>query len=209
MKTKLFNYGGIVAAIVLIVFGIASIVVGANGRDTVRSNLGKELVVGTPDMTPTAIAAEAKAAGLKNVALPTKSVANQTINTGAEARTFAQYMRIHALEATGGQTYSQMPRYATADGKGTNDEKAALQKNGRPVDNAARNVWVTETALSTALNTSYFAENVALFSIVMGIALLLTGIGFLVLAMGLVQVPSRRRSESTSQAPSGAATAAV
>jgi hypothetical protein len=198
MKSKLFNYGGVAAAAILIVFGIASIVIGVNGRDTVRSNLGNELIVGTPDMTPKAIAAEAKAAGLKDVTLPTKSVAGQTINTGSEARTFAQYMRIHALEATGGKTYAQMPRFATADGKGTNDEKAALTdpKSGRPVDNAARNVWVTETALSTALNTGYFAENVAVFSIVMGVALLLTGIGFLVLTLGLVQTPFRRTTES-------------
>jgi hypothetical protein len=155
-------------------------------------------------MTPQAIAKEAKAAGLKDVSLPTKSVAGQTIDTGAEARTFAEYMRIHALEASGGKTYAQMPRFATADGKGTNDEKAALKdpKSGRPVDNAARNVWVTETALSTALNTSYFAENVALFSIVMGVALLLTGVGFLVLALGLVKVPFHRTEESASRTPS-------
>lgn len=193
---KLFNYGGLVAAAVLIAFGIASIVIGANGRDTVRTSLGDELIVGTPDMTPTAIAGEAKAAGLKGVALPTKSVAGKTIDTGSEARAFAQYMRIHALEATGGKTYAQMPRFATADGKGTNDDKAALKdpKSGRPVDNAARNVWVTETALSTALNTSFMAENVALFSIVMGIALLLTGIGFGIMSLGLLPAYSRRES---------------
>jgi hypothetical protein len=51
---------------------------------------------------------------------------------------------------------------------------------------AIRNVWVTETALSTALNTSYFAQSVALFAIVVGIALLLTGIGFLLLTTGLL-----------------------
>jgi hypothetical protein len=204
MRTKLFNYGGFAAAAILIVFGITSIVVGANGRDTVRSNLGNEAIVGTPDMTPKAIAAEAKAAGLKDVSLPTKSVAGKAIDTGAEARTFAEYMRIHALEASGGKTYAQMPRFATADGKGTNDEKAALKdpKSGQPVSNGAREVWVTETALSTALNTSYFAENVALFSIVMGVALLLTGVGFLVLALGLVKVPFHRTEESASRTPS-------
>src|SRR3954463_3672568 len=207
MKAKLFNYGGIAAAVVLIVFGIASIAVGANGRDTVRNNLATEQIVGTPDMTPKAIAAEAKAAGLKDVALPTKSVAGATINTGSEARAFAQYMRIHALEASGGQTYAQMPRFATADGKGTNNDKAALKdpKSGRPVDNAARNVWVTETALSTALNTGYFAENVALFSIVMGVALLLTGIGFLVLTLGLVRAPFRRPTDAEKAAPAARA----
>ena len=203
MKSKLFNYGGIGAAAVLIVFGIASIVVGLNGRDTVRSNLGNEYIVGSPDMTPKAIAAEAKAAGLGDVSLPTKSVAGKTVDTGAEARTFAEYMRIHALEATGGKTYAQMPRFATADGKGTNDAKAALKdpKTGQPVTNSARDIWVTETALSTALNTSYFAENVALFSVVMGAALLLTGVGFLVLALGLVKVPWHRTEESTSRTP--------
>ena len=44
---------------------------------------------------------------------------------------------------------------------------------------------MTETALSTALNTSFFAESVATFAIVMGLALLLTGIGFLVLVFRL------------------------
>lgn len=211
MRSKLFNYGGIAAAAILIAFGITSIVVGANGRDTVRSNLGNEAIVGTPDMTPKAIAAEAKAAGLKNVSLPTKSVAGKTINTGAEARTFAEYMRIHALEASGGKTYAQMPRFATADGKGTDDAKAALKdpKTGQPVSNGARDVWVTETALSTALNTSYFAENVALFSVVMGVALLLTGVGFLVLALGLVKVPFHRTEEAASRTPSASAVPAA
>ena len=65
-----------------------------------------------------------------------------------------------SLEATGGQTYAQMPRFVDATGKGTRDEKAAAKdpKSGKPVDNPARNTWVTETALSTALNTAYFAR---------------------------------------------------
>jgi hypothetical protein len=203
MRIKLFNYGGLAAAAILIAFGIASIIVGANGRDTVRSNLANELIVGTPDMTPSAIAAEAKAAGLKDVSLPTKSVAGRTIDTGAEARTFAEYMRIHALEATGGQVYAEMGRFLDKNGKPTSDAKAAAvdPKTGKPVENGARNIWINETALSTALNTSYFAENVALFSIVMGVALLLTGVGFLVLTLGLVKVPARRAEESASRTP--------
>jgi len=193
---KFLNYGGIAASVILIAFGIGAIAVGANGRSTVRDNLAQEKIVGSADMTPKAIAAEAKAAGVTGVALPTVSVANQTVNTGARARAFASYMRIHALEASGGKTYSEMPRFATKDGKGTNDAAAALQANGGPVDNQARNLWVTETALSTALNTGYFAENVALFSIVMGIALLLTGIGFLVLTLTLLTRPGRETAEA-------------
>jgi hypothetical protein len=66
----------------------------------------------------------------------------------------------------------------------TNIGALHLQANGRPVDNAARNLWVTETALSTALDASYMAESLSLFGIVVGVALLLSGIGFGILAAG-------------------------
>jgi len=172
---KLFEIGGLVAAVVLMAFGIGAIVMSINGRNTVKDSLKLEQIAGTPDMTPAAIKAEGAKAGLKNVSYPTCSVAGQQINTGSRARCFASYMRIHTLEATGGVPYAQMPRYATADGKGTNDATAALQSNGRPVDNGARNIWVTETALTTALNTSYMADRLGLFGLVVGIALLLSG----------------------------------
>jgi len=181
---KALEIGGYVAAAVLIVFGAAAIYMGASGRSTVSDSIKNEKIVGSADMTPAGITAEAKAAGLTNVSIPSCSVANKAITSGSDARCFAQYMRIHALEASGGLTYSQMPRYATADGKGTNDAAAALKVNGQPQDNAARNVWVTETALSTALNTSYLATQIANFGIVVGIALLLTGVGFAILALG-------------------------
>ena len=185
MRTKLFEFGGIAAAIVLIAFGITAIVMGVNGRDTVRSSLKQEFIVGTPDMNKTAIAAEAKKAGLPaSLSLPTANIAGKPITTGKLAREFAGYMRIHTMEASGGLTYSQMPRYATADGKGTNDATKALLSKGQPVSNPARDLWVTETALTTALNTSYMAEQLSLFGIVVGFALLLSGIGFGVLSIG-------------------------
>ncbi|MFL5925933.1 MAG: hypothetical protein ACJ77E_03250 [Gaiellaceae bacterium] len=183
---KLFEIGGVVATAVLIIFGVVAIVMGVNGRNTVQDSLKLEQIVGTPDMNATAIAAEAKKAGLPaSITLPTTDIAGKAIDSGARARAFASYMRIHALEATGGLPYSQLPRYATADGKGTNDPtKALTTKSGQPVDNPIRQVWVTETALSTALNASFLAENVALFGVVVGVALLLTGIGFGVFLIG-------------------------
>ncbi|MGN6798243.1 MAG: hypothetical protein ACTHKS_08845 [Gaiellaceae bacterium] len=182
---KLFELGGLVAAVVLIAFGATAIVMGIHGGNTVKDSLKLEQITGTPDMTPSAIKAEAAKAGLDvaSISFPTKSVAGLPINTGDRARSFAGYMRIHTLEATGGVPYALMPRFATADGKGTNDPTKALQAGGRPVDNAARNIWVTETALTTALNTSYMASQLALFGIVTGIAFLLTGIGFGILAI--------------------------
>jgi len=183
---KALEIGGVVAAVVLVAFGIATIVIGANGRTTVHNNLAEQKITGTPDMTPTAIKAEAAKAGLNvsTIAIPSCSAANKAVNNGSTARCFAQYMKIHALEASGGLVYSQMPRYATASGAGTNEAGLALKEKGKPVENPARNVWVQETALSTALNTSYMAEQISLFGIVVGIALLLSGVGFGILAIG-------------------------
>src|SRR5262249_8315397 len=146
---KILEIGGFISGSILIAFGVAVIALGVGGRSTVNDSLSQEQIVGTPDMTPALIKAEVAKAGLTDVKIPSKSVAGKAITNGNLARTFAQYMRIHTLMATGGQTYAEMPRYATADGKGTNDAAKALQSNGRPVDNAARNIWVTETALTT------------------------------------------------------------
>jgi hypothetical protein len=186
------QYGGFAAGIVLIAFGAVAIFMGVSGRSTVRDNLRQEKIVGSADMTPKGIAVEAKAAGLLNVSLPTCSVAGVEVANGTQARCFASYMRIHGLEASGGQTYSQMARYASADGKGTNDKVAAVKSaSGQPLDNPARAVWISETAFSTALNVSYMAERLALFGMVVGIALLLSGIGFIVLAaFGMVRLAS-------------------
>lgn len=194
---KYFRYAGLAASMILIVFGVGSMIVGDAGRNTVRDNLATEKIVGSPDMTPKAIKAEAATAGLKNVDMPTCSVAGKAIDNGTDARCFARYMRIHALEATGGQVYADMARYVDKAGKPTNDEKTAAinPQTKKPMENGARNIWINETALSTALNTSFFAENVALFSIVMGLALLLTGIGFLVVTLNLLRPTARKEPE--------------
>jgi hypothetical protein len=206
LRVKTFlEWGGIVAGAVLIAFGVVSVVMGVQGRSTVRDSLKLEQIVGSPDMTPAAIATEAQKAGLTGVALPTKSVAGKAITTGDRARTFAQYMRIHALEATGGFTYAQMGQYQalpnapksalTADGATSDRAYAAIDpKTQQPVANGARNVWVTETALTTALNTSYMAENLALFGIVVGVALLLSGIGFEILALAIFHRRRERKA---------------
>jgi hypothetical protein len=203
------QYGGFGAGVVLIAFGAVAIFMGVNGRSTVRDNLRQEKIVGSADMTPKGIAAEAKAAGLVNVSLPTCSVAGVAVSNGTQARCFASYMRIHGLEASGGQTYSQMARYASADGKGTNDKAAAVKSaGGQPLDNPARAVWISETAFSTALNVSYMAEQLALFGMVVGIALLLSGIGFIVLAaFGMVRLASAAESAKTTALKPAAASA--
>jgi hypothetical protein len=189
--SRVRRIGGIAAAAILIVFGIAAITQGISGRSTVRDALQQEAVVGTPNMTPAAIAAQAKKAGVSGLDLPTCSAAGKPVQDGAAARCFAQYMRVDALTETGGKTYAQMPRFASADGKGTNDPTAALKRpNGSPLDNPARNVWVTATALSNALNTSYMAEQVSLFGIAVGGAFLLVGLAFAAFSLAGLRLPS-------------------
>jgi len=209
---KFFEWGGIAASIILVAFGIASIIVGINGRSTVRDSLKQEAIVGTPDMTPSAIKVEAKQAGLNvaTIKFPTQSVAGKPINTGDRARIFASYMRIHALEATHGFAYAQMGRFTAkpgtpaaqlAKGGGTDNPAWALTDptTKQPVANGVRDVWVTETALTTALNTSYMAERLALFGIMVGLALLLAGIGFSVLTIGGALRRAEARGERASQ----------
>ena len=193
-RSRTRTLAGVAAALILIVFGAAAVVQGLDGRSTVRNALALEHVEGEAGMTPAGIAAKAKQAGLTGVALPTCSVAGKSIDNGTDARCFAEYMRVDALVATGGKTYAQMPRFATEDGKGTgNPALAQKMPNGQPMNNPARQVWVTETALSTALNTSYMAEQISLFGIAVGAAFLLVGLAFGAVALGGVRLPSLAR----------------
>jgi hypothetical protein len=196
---KILEWGGFAAGAVLVTFGVVAIVMGFTGRSTVSDSLKQEKIVGTSDMTPAAIKDEATKAGLNvnSIDMPTVAVAGQAINSGPRARAFASYMRIHALEATGGYTYAQMGRFQAkpdtpkaqlAVGGGTDNPQWAVMNvvTKQPVANGIRDLWVTETALTTALNTSYMADRLGLFGIVVGFALLLSGIGFIILAFSVL-----------------------
>ena len=172
---KLLQYGGIAASTVLIAFGIGAIFTGFNGRSQVRTDLAAEQIVGTDDST----------------------IPGQLVDTGSEAQAFAAIIRHHTLEATGGKTYSQMGQYLDAKGNPTSDKAVAAidPQTKKPVANQARQIWVTETALTTALNTAFFAERVATFAIIMGFALLLSGIGFTVLTLRALMPADARKTE--------------
>jgi hypothetical protein len=167
---RFLEIGGVIAGVVLIAFGIAAIAMGVNARSEVRDAIAEQNITATPD-----------AGEITNGKLEP----GQEIKTGADARAFADVMEFHALESTEGQRYAEMGRFLTASGEETNDEaQAATTEDGRPVENGLRNLWVTETALTTALSMSYMAEQLSLFGIVVGVALLLAGIGFIILALG-------------------------
>ena len=202
---KFLEIGGFLAGALLIAFGVVAIYMGVDGRSTVRDSLRQEQIVGTADMTPAAIKDEAAQAGRPpSIKLPTTAVAGKAIDTGARARAFASYIRIHALEATGGQVYSQMARYASADGKGTSDPTLALKDSkGQPVANPLRETWIQAMTLSTALNTSYMASQLSLFAVVVGVAFLLAGLGFGILAFSVFRLPAMVAKAKQAAAPAG------
>jgi hypothetical protein len=196
MKGKrLWKIGGYLSGAVLILFGVATIALGVNGFTTVRDSIDQEQITfGTADDPAVAEHAE--------------QWAGEQVKTGDQARAFASIIRTHVLEDTGGLTYAQMGRFVSAadpdDPAGTSDEEAALKdEEGQPVSNSARNTWITATALTTALNTAYMAERLAIFSLVVGIALLLTGIGLVILAFAVFG----RREAASASAPARAPTA--
>ena len=187
---RILEWGGLAASVVLIAFGIGALYMGIDGRGVVRDSIKQEQIT-FGDASDPAVAKNAP------------QWAGQQVTNGDQARAFAKIMREHALEASGGLTYSQMGRYQLAsnpsDPKGTSDAAAAAKDaKGLPIANSARDLWVTETALSTALNVSYMAEQLSIFGIVVGVALLLTGIGLLILALAVLG--GRFREEAAAQA---------
>lgn len=186
---KLWEIGGFVAGGLLIIFGVVSLILGVNAYNTTRDSIKAEgITFGSAD-DPVVQKYASEWAG-------------QPVETGDQARAFAKIMREHTLETTGGLTYAEMGRYQLADdpgnGAGTNDaDEAAKDENGQPISNGARNIWVTETALTTALNMAYMAERLAVFGLVVGIALLLTGIGLVILALAVF---GREEVEATAPA---------
>jgi hypothetical protein len=187
------KFGGIIAGFVLIAFGAAAIYMGIDGRMQVRDSLKQEQIF-FGSVQDEAVATHAS------------KWAEQQVVTGEQARAFSLVIRDHALAMNEGLTYSQMGRFVAADNPeslaGTSDPAAALKgDDGSPVPNMARNSWVTATALSSALNMSFMAEQIALFGIVVGVALLLAGVGFIILSLAVLGGLFRRSEATDRTAP--------
>jgi len=149
------------AGTVVCVFAVAILVAGMIGRDFIHSELKEQKITAPP-----------------NSAIP-----GQPVTDGFKAKRMAEVMERDTLKMTGGAHYAEMPRAVDAQsGQPVPQEQveSALQ-SGQAKDNPARQIWVTETALTTALQMAYFGELVCLAFIGLGIALLLVGISLLLL----------------------------
>ena len=105
------KYGGIVASVILIAFGIGAIVTGLNGRSEVRNTLKQEQIVGTPDMD--------------------KQIANKPVDTGAKAKLFAAgHAQGTRSRPPAARSTRRWASYLTAADKPTNDEQGRRDRQG-------------------------------------------------------------------------------
>src|SRR5690606_38714448 len=100
--------------ILLVLIGVAFVLGG--GYTTVRGFGARDLVRSELEAQKITTPADA-------------SIPNTQVNDVATAQSMADIIDQHALKSSAGLTYSEMGKYATADGnpKGTNDEKAAVK----------------------------------------------------------------------------------
>lgn len=105
----------------------------------------------------------------ENITTPTDSaIPGVPVRGPISLKTQADIMRVHVLKMTGGKTYAEMPRQiAKLDEAG----KPVLDSAGKEVmvANTARDIWVTYTALTTALNLGLLTYAFSTFTLVMGI----------------------------------------
>lgn len=91
----------------------------------------------------------------------------------------------HQLDSTEGLRYAEMPRQIPQVDEAGNQ---VVGEDGQPVmvPNTARTSWITATTLTTALNLGLLAYALSAFALVVGIALIASGVTFLSLRKALI-----------------------
>lgn len=131
--------------------------------------------------------ARTKLAAEKIVTTADAAIPNTPVTDHQTAHAMADVINKHALEASGGLTYSELGRFMSEanpdDPAGTSDEAEALKDaSGRPVPNPIRTVAFQASALRSALLSSALAFHLAELGMGVGAFLVATGLlglGFL------------------------------
>jgi len=117
----------------------------------------------------------------ENITTPADaSIPNAPVRGPLTLKSQADIIRFHTLGITKGETYSQMPQ-----------KVSKLDSNGNPVldakggavmvPNDARNIWVTATTLTTALNLGIITYLFSSLIICFGLVSIWTGLIFFAL----------------------------
>ena len=202
-RGRVFKWGGVVSGGVLVAFGIAVIVLALLGRSTLDDELARQQIIGTPDMSPAGIPPDRgrRPQGRRHPGLRRRRQADRQRPARAVLRPVHVHPRARGdrrLRLLGdGSVRGQAGSAggpACAGGGTNNPEFAQIDPvTKQPASNSARDLWVTETALSTGLNVTFMASLLVLFTLLVGVALLLAGVGFIVIGLGLL--PPRRAAE--------------
>jgi hypothetical protein len=159
---KAFPIALIILGVVFLAGGSYTIVRGFDAKDQVRDELIAQRIT-TPEDA---------------------SIPNARVDDPATARSMADIIDVHAREATGGKTYSEMGRFLAVDGGDTNDPAAAVKgADGKPAANPLRNTAFQASALRTSLYTSVMAFNVS--DLVIGLGVMLLALGLAVAGVGV------------------------
>jgi hypothetical protein len=153
----------LVAAIVFVVAGSVVCVMGFQAKGQVADTLRAEHITLTPDAP--------QLVGMKG---------GTVVDSASTAHAMAQIIRHHTLESTDGLVYADMGRFLDKNGKPTGDaSKAAIDpKTKQPVENLARNIWVTSTTWRSALMQAEMGFKLADFVSGVGALFVLVGLGF-------------------------------
>jgi len=144
-----------IASILAIIAGIVLIVGGVWGVKFTYKNVAQEKIVTTPD----------------------SSLPNRLVSGPMTLKAQADVIREHTLKTTGGKTYAEMPReIQKVDEKGN----ALFNSKGEPLmgPNTARDLWVTATTLTTALNLGIITYAFSGLIILFGLVSIMTGYVF-------------------------------
>lgn len=144
-----------IASILAIIAGIVLIVGGVWGVKFTYKNVAQEKIMTTPD----------------------SSLPNRLVSGPMTLKAQADVIREHTLKTTGGKTYAEMPReIQKVDEKG----KALFNSKGEPLmaQNTARDLWITATTLTTALNLGIITYAFSGLIILFGLVSIVTGYVF-------------------------------
>lgn len=102
------------------------------------------------------------------------SIPNKLVKGPFTLKSQAEVIRKHTLSMTDGKTYAEMPRQISKLDEGG---QVILGEDGNPimVANTARDIWITSTTLTNALNLGILAYMFSIVVLLNGLVLIILG----------------------------------
>ena len=101
------------------------------------------------------------------------------VRSASQVRALAEMIRTITLSAADGRTYAETDEFLAPDGSTTSDRGEALvdERTGQPVRNPSYELWISSTALQSALLQAYMGYRIADLTLGLGATFVAAGIG--------------------------------